>query len=139
MTLPVEELEHILEVAAEYKKENTDKRRADLLGINMEGPFISPAKKGAQDERNIIPCDVEVCERFLKASDGLVKFIGIAPEESEEAIDFIKSVKGKVNVSLAHTNADYKTAKAAFEAGANHAVHLYNAMPPFSHRGRCGL
>ena len=44
MTLPVEELEHILEVAAEYKKENTDKRRADLLGINMEGPFISPAK-----------------------------------------------------------------------------------------------
>ena len=134
MTLPVEELEHILEVAAEYKKENTDKRRADLLGINMEGPFISPAKKGAQDERNIIPCNVEICERFLKASDGLVKFIGIAPEESEEAIDFIKSVKGKVNVSLAHTNADYKTAKAAFEAGANHAVHLYNAMPPFSHR-----
>ena len=134
MTLPVEELEHILEVAAEYKKENTDKRRADLLGINMEGPFISPAKKGAQDERNIIPCNVEICERFLTASDGLVKFIGIAPEESEEAIDFIKSVKGKVNVSLAHTNADYKTAKAAFEAGANHAVHLYNAMPPFSHR-----
>ena len=130
MTLPVEELEHILEVAAEYKKENTDKRRADLLGINMEGPFISRA----QDERNIIPCNVEICERFLKASDGLVKFIGIAPEESEEAIDFIKSVKGKVNVSLAHTNADYKTAKAAFEAGANHAVHLYNAMPPFSHR-----
>lgn len=134
MTLPVEELEHILEVAAEYKKENTDKRRADLLGINMEGPFISPAKKGAQDERNIIPCNVEICERFLKASDGLVKFIGIAPEESEETIDFIKSVKGKVNVSLAHTNADYKTAKAALEAGANHAVHLYNAMPPFSHR-----
>jgi len=134
MTLPVEELEHILEVAAEYKKENTDKRRADLLGINMEGPFISPAKKGAQDERNIIPCNVEICERFLKASDGLVKFIGIAPEESEEAIDFIKAVKDKVNVSLAHTNADYETAKAAFEAGANHAVHLYNAMPPFSHR-----
>lgn len=134
MTLPVEELEHILEVAAEYKKENTDKRRADLLGINMEGPFISPAKKGAQDERNIIPCDMEVCERFLKASDGLVKFIGIAPEESEEAIDFIKAVKDKVNVSLAHTNADYETAKAAFESGANHAVHLYNAMPPFSHR-----
>ena len=43
-------------------------------------------------------------------------------------------VAEKVNVSLAHTNADYKTAKAAFEAGANHAVHLYNAMPPFSHR-----
>ena len=143
MTLPVEELESILKTAAEYKKEceninqietKNDKKRADFVGINMEGPFISPAKKGAQDERNIIPCNVEICERFLKASDGLVKFIGIAPEESEEAIDFIKAVKDKVNVSLAHTNADYETAKAAFEAGANHAVHLYNAMPPFSHR-----
>ena len=100
----------------------------------MEGPFISPIKKGAQDERNIIPCNEQVLERFIKASDGLVKFIGIAPEESDNSIEFIKNVKDKVNVSLAHTNADYDTAMKAFEAGANHAVHLYNAMPPFTHR-----
>ena len=131
MTLPKEQLKKIFKGIGEAEKSGDG---ATVAGINMEGPFISPVKKGAQDERNIIPCNVEICERFLKASDGLVKFIGIAPEESEEAIDFIKSVKGKVNVSLAHTNADYKTAKAAFEAGANHAVHLYNAMPPFSHR-----
>lgn len=134
MTLPVEDLERILRVAAEYKKGAHSKKEADLVGINMEGPFISPAKKGAQDERNIIPCDVEVCERFLEASEGLVKFIGIAPEESENALSFIEAVRDKVNVSLAHTNADYDTAMAAFKAGADHAVHLYNAMPPFTHR-----
>lgn len=134
MTLPGEELEQILRVAAEYKKGPHSKKEADFVGINMEGPFISPAKKGAQDERNIIPCDVKVCERFLEVSEGLVKFMGIAPEESENAVSFIEAVKDKVNVSLAHTNADYDTAMAAFNAGADHAVHLYNAMPAFTHR-----
>ena len=134
MTLPVEELEQILHTAAEYKKETKDCRKADFLGINMEGPFISPAKKGAQDARNILPCNVEICDRFLKASEGLVKFIGIAPEESEHAAEFIREVHEWVNVSLAHTNADYDTAMEACRAGANHAVHLYNAMPAFTHR-----
>ena len=134
MTLPVEELEQILRVAAEYKKGPHSKKEADFVGINLEGPFISPVKKGAQDERNIIPCDVKVCERFLEVSEGLVKFMGIAPEKSENAVSFIEAVKDKVNVSLAHTNADYDTAMAAFNAGADHAVHLYNAMPAFTHR-----
>ena len=134
MTLPVEELEQILRTAAEYKKETKDCRKADFLGINMEGPFISPAKKGAQDARNILPCNVEICDRFLKASEGLVKFIGIAPEESEHAAEFIREVHESVNISLAHTNADYDTAMEACRAGANHAVHLYNAMPAFTHR-----
>ena len=134
MTLPVEELEQILHTAAEYKKETKDCRKADFLGINMEGPFISPAKKGAQDARNILPCNVEICDRFLKASEGLVKFIGIAPEESEHAAEFIREVHERVNISLAHTNADYDTAMEACRAGANHAVHLYNAMPAFTHR-----
>lgn len=132
MTLPVDELEEILKVAAAYKKEFS--KGADLIGINMEGPFISSAKKGAQDERNIISCDTKICQRFLDASEGLVKFVGIAPEESEKSIAFIEQMKDKVNISLAHTNADYDTSKAAFDAGANHAVHLYNAMPAFTHR-----
>ena len=135
MTLPVEELEQILRNAAAYKKtQKTGGFEADLLGLNMEGPFISPVKKGAQDEKNIVPCNVEIAKRFLKASEGLVKFIGIAPEESSEAVAFIKEMKDSVDISLAHTNADYDTAMAAFAAGANHAVHLYNAMPVFTHR-----
>ena len=135
MTLPVEELEQILRNAAAYKKtQKTGGFEADLLGLNMEGPFISPVKKGAQDEKNIVPCNVEIAKRFLKASEGLVKFIGIAPEESSEAVSFIREMKDFVDISLAHTNADYDTAMAAFAAGANHAVHLYNAMPAFTHR-----
>lgn len=134
MTLPVKELEHILQVAAAYQKEKQPPERADLLGINMEGPFISPAKKGAQDEKNILPCDVKLCERFLKLSDGLVKYVGIAPEESTNALEFINKMKDRVSLTLAHTNADYDQAKAAFDAGADHATHLYNAMSAFSHR-----
>lgn len=132
MTLPVEELEQILSVAAQFQKQQTE--GADFVGLNMEGPFISKVKKGAQDERNILPCDVDICKRFLTASEGLVKFIGVAPEESENFVSFIEEMKDKVNISLAHTNADYKKAKAAFDAGAKHAVHLYNAMPAFTHR-----
>ncbi len=136
MTLPVNELEEILAVAAKYKKENASggQGAADLVGVNMEGPFISEAKKGAQDERNIISCDAGICQRFLNASEGLVKFVGIAPERNEKAQEFIRQMKDEVHISLAHTNADYDTAMAAFEAGADHAVHLYNAMPAFTHR-----
>lgn len=134
MTLPVEELKHILNVAAEYKKKGTSPKAADLVGINMEGPFISKVKKGAQDEKNIRPCNIEIAEQFLEASDGLVKFIGIAPEDNDNYLEFINAMKGKVDISLAHTNSDYDTAKKAFDVGANHAVHLYNAMPAFTHR-----
>ena len=131
MTLPKEKLHRIFEAVrqAEHREDE-----AVIRGINMEGPFISKVKKGAQDERNIIPCNVEIAEQFLEASDGLVKFIGIAPEDNEDYLEFIEEMKGKVNISLAHTNADYDTAKKAFDAGANHAVHLYNAMPAFTHR-----
>ena len=75
MTLPVEELEAILRTAAEYREEAGKEEAgtgADLVGVNMEGPFLSKVKKGAQDERNILPCDVEVARRFLEASKGLV-------------------------------------------------------------------
>lgn len=136
MTLPVDELTHILATAASYRKRagEDNPQAADLVGVNMEGPFISAAKKGAQDERNIIPCDAGICRQFLDASEGLVKFVGIAPECSEDALEFIREMKGQVHISLAHTNADYDRAKAAFDAGADHAVHLYNAMPAFTHR-----
>ncbi|MGN1266573.1 MAG: N-acetylglucosamine-6-phosphate deacetylase [Dorea sp.] len=132
MTLPVEELEKILKVAAEYKKEKHE--GADLIGINMEGPFISPVKKGAQDAKNIIACDTEICQKFLDASEGLVKLVAVAPEECKETSSFIKQMKDKVDISLAHTNADYDSADEAFKAGAKHAVHLYNGMSAYTHR-----
>lgn len=131
MTLPTEQLEEILSTAAEYKKEASD--GADLIGVNMEGPFISKEKKGAQDATYIVPCSKDIFHRFQTAAQGLVKYIGIAPEK-EGALEFVEQVKDEVNVSLAHTNAGYDDAKAAYDRGADHAVHLYNAMPPFTHR-----
>ena len=115
MTLPVEMLEHILSVAAQYRKESRE--GADLLGINMEGPFISKEKKGAQDEKHIIPCSMEVFRRFERASGGAVRYIAVAPEEPG-ALAFVEQVKGRVTVSVGHTNADYEQAKKAFEKGA---------------------
>ncbi|MDE7312322.1 MAG: N-acetylglucosamine-6-phosphate deacetylase [Eubacterium sp.] len=146
MTLPKQELVRILRIAAEYKKQCETHsgmpdpvlagcgKGADLLGINMEGPFISSEKKGAQDPKHIVPCSMETAQEFIEASGGLVKLIGVAPENNPDFRSFITQLKGQVHISLAHTNADYDTAMAAFDAGADHAVHLYNAMPPFTHR-----
>lgn len=137
MTLPVQKLESVLAVAAAYRREQQEGKTlpgADLAGINMEGPFISPAKKGAQDARYAVPCDAGLYRRFQEAAGGLIRFVGIAPEESRDAEAFIREVKEEAVVALAHTNADYDTAMAAFRAGAGHAVHLYNAMSPCTHR-----
>ena len=142
MTLPVEELESILKTAAEYKKEceninqietKNDKKRADFVGINMEGPFISASKKGAQAEENILQCDYEYFCRLQKAAKGLIKLVDLAPEEPG-AMEFIEKAKDEVVISLAHTASNYDTAKEAIQRGASHATHLYNAMPPLNHR-----
>ena len=141
--LPVEVLEEVLKLGAAYAREHGERESvsgkdetisADLVGFNMEGPFISHKKKGAQNEKYIIPCDEEVFRRFYTASEGLLKFVGLAPEENPGFADFIRAVKGMAKVSLAHTNADYDTAMRAFHAGASHVVHLYDAMTPFTHR-----
>ncbi len=131
MTLPVEQLEYILSVAADHRRKGGE--GADVLGINMEGPFISRQKKGAQDEAHMIPCSLEVFRRFQAAAEGLVRYIAVAPEEPG-ALAFVEQMHGGVTVSVGHTNATYEQARAAFERGASHAIHLYNAMSPFTHR-----
>lgn len=129
MTLPEEELHKIMQTAAEYKSENG----AKLIGINMEGPFISAKKKGAQAADHIRMCDTKLFNSLQEESGKLIKLVDIAPE-NEGALEFIEKVKGEVVVSLAHTTADYDTAALALDKGASHITHLYNAMPPFNHR-----
>jgi len=135
LTLPVGHLKDVLRMAARMRgelRESAD--TADLVGLNMEGPFISPVKKGAQNGDYILPCDAALCREFHEASEGLLKIIGLAPEESAAFEDYIREVSPFVRVSLAHTNADYDTALRAIRAGARHAVHLCNAMPEMTHR-----
>ena len=129
MTLSEETLTDIANAAAAYKGETG----ADLVGINMEGPFISMAKKGAQNPAFIHRPDVEMFRRLQKASGNLFKLCAIAPEE-EGAAEFISELQDEVVLSVAHTTADFDTAKTAFEKGAKQVTHLYNAMPPFTHR-----
>ena len=103
---------------------------ARILGAHMEGPFISPAKKGAQDEQYILP---PTFARIAPYRD-VIKIITVAPEMIAED-DFIESCcKSGIIVSLGHTAADYETARAAIASGASHITHLCNAMTPLSHR-----
>ena len=103
---------------------------ARILGAHMEGPFISPAKKGAQDEQYILP---PTFARIASYRD-VIKVITVAPEMIVEE-DFIESCcKSGIIVSLGHTAADYETARAAIAAGATHVTHLCNAMTPLNHR-----
>ena len=129
MTIPKDELLEVMKNAGSYEYSGG----SHLVGINMEGPFISPAKKGAQAAENIMHCDYEYFSRLQKAANGLIKLVDIAPEEPG-AMEFIDRAKGEVVISLAHTASDYDTAREAIEHGASHATHLYNAMPPLNHR-----
>ena len=129
MTLPEDTLMEISKIAGNYKATEG----ADLAGINMEGPFISPGKKGAQASTHIVKPDIAMFRRLQEAANGLYRLVDIAPEV-DGAMEFIAELKDEVNISFAHTLADYDIAKKGYDLGANHATHLYNAMPPFSHR-----
>ena len=130
MTYPEEVLGRIADAAAAWE---TVEDGAELVGVNMEGPFFSEKKKGAQNAAYLHKPDAEMFRRLQARARGLFKLCNIAPE-LDGALDCIRSLAGEVRISLAHTDADYDTAKAAYEAGAKQATHLYNAMPPYSHR-----
>lgn len=129
MTFSEEKLIEIAKAAKAHKNE----KGAILCGINMEGPFISMAKKGAQNGKYVHKPDVEMFDRIQEASGGLFKLVDLAPEE-DGAMEFIKAKKGEVVLSIAHTSTDYDTAKEAIDAGVTHITHLYNAMNPINHR-----
>lgn len=129
MTLSEDTLTTVFKAAAKHK----NGKGAELVGINMEGPFVSTAKKGAQNGAFIHKPDAEMFHRLNAASGHMIKHVALAPEEPG-AMEFIEQVKNDTVISIAHTTADYDTAKKAIDAGANHVTHLYNAMPPFTHR-----
>jgi len=106
---------------------------AVLRGINMEGPFINPEKRGAQNLVGVIYPDMGMFDRLYAVSKGNVRILDMAPE-LPGSLELIRHVAKHCAVSLAHTSADYDAAVAAFNAGAVHLTHIFNAMPPFAHR-----
>ncbi len=129
MTLPERALLRICRAARGFTPVNG----ADFLGLYLEGPFISPAKKGAQNETFIRLPDTGLLDRLQEACGGIIRIAAVAPE-SEGAIPFIRENSKRLRISLGHTAADYDTAKKALENGASQLTHLFNAMPPLSHR-----
>ncbi|PKM77161.1 MAG: N-acetylglucosamine-6-phosphate deacetylase [Firmicutes bacterium HGW-Firmicutes-15] len=104
---------------------------AKILGAHMEGPFISPKYKGAQNKDYILKPDFEFIENYIDS----IKIITLAPEEDFQ-FKFIRSVKNNSDIvlSMGHTNANYETALEAMRVGIRNASHIFNAMRPFHHR-----
>lgn len=129
MTFPKERLRQIF---ASIKGAQTEEG-AKVVGINMEGPFLDSAKKGAHVEEWIAAPDAAFVRELNQDVDGLVRLVTLAPN-MEGAEDFIKEMHEEVCISLGHTAADYDCASGAMKLGAHHVTHLYNAMQPFGHR-----
>ena len=108
-----------------------DLKGAQILGAHMEGPFISPIRKGAHNKEFIVRPDFELIETYRD----VIKVITMAPEE-DAGFNFIKRIKEDFDIvlSIGHTNADYETAMQAILGGVESATHLFNAMAPLHHR-----
>lgn len=104
-----------------------------VLGVQLEGPFINPVKKGAHIAKYIMKPDVKDLERFMEEADGVVKMMTLAPEQcSAEAIQLL--LQHGVLLSAGHSNATFEEANIGFSRGIPAATHLFNAMSPLHHR-----
>lgn len=132
MTLPEEQLTAICKNTVAHRSRNSG--GAEVVGAHLEGPFLCRSKKGAQNGDYLHDPDIPMLKRLEEAAEGCVRLVTLAPEQPG-AIKFIQAAKEMgIAVSVGHTAADYDAARAAFEAGAGHVTHLYNAMPPLHHR-----
>jgi N-acetylglucosamine-6-phosphate deacetylase len=132
MTLPYDVLEKAFTAAAQFH-ENAPEGCSRLMGIQMEGPFFSEKKKGAQNGVYLKDPDFVAFKMLYEASKGLVRIADVAAE-LPGALEFTKKASNLCTVSVAHTDATYEEAKAVFEAGATHLTHLFNVMPGIHHR-----
>lgn len=130
MTLPEERLAPIVASVAAHEAAAGE---AGIVGINMEGPYIAPDKVGAQNPAYVRSASIEEFDRLQHQAKGLIKLVDVAPEQPGN-LEFIRQMSHDVRVSVAHTCTGYDDACAAFDAGARHMTHLFNAMPALHHR-----
>ncbi len=132
MTLPYDVLEKAFAAGrklADLQPEGCSR----IMGIQMEGPYFSEKKKGAQNGAYLKTPDYEGFKKLYDGCGGLVRIVDLAPELPGSA-EFVEKASKLCTVSVAHTDSDYDHAKAAFDAGATHLTHLYNGMPSIHHR-----
>ena len=106
---------------------------ARIRGIHMEGPYFSYKKRGAQNPAYLKDPDFEEFRKLNEISGNLIRIVDVAPE-LPGALDFIRKASRICTVSVAHTDATYEQAKAAFGAGASHLTHMFNGMNAIDHR-----
>ncbi|OAI49475.1 hypothetical protein AYO45_02325 [Gammaproteobacteria bacterium SCGC AG-212-F23] len=124
MTASGEQIEKVLSSVSEFK--NT--AGAEIVGIHLEGPFLSPQKTGAQRKEFLCAPDLELFKKWQALAKNKIKLVTLAPEypNSSEFIQYLK--QNNIIASLGHTHATYAESKAAIQAGCTHATHLFNAM-----------
>lgn len=130
MTVSKAEITKAFDIARELK-DSDEYYGAKIIGVNAEGPFINPSKKGAQAEEHILRPDAD----FILDNADIIKVFTVAPE-MDGGLECIKKVyaDGRVLVSMGHTGATFEEANAGIEAGVRHTTHLFNAMTALMHR-----
>ena len=132
MTLPYDVLEKAFATGRKLADEQPE-GCSRLMGIQMEGPYFSEKKKGAQNGAYLKTPDYEGFQKLYDGCGGLVRIVDLAPELPNSK-EFVEKASKLCTVSVAHTDSDYDHAKMAFDAGATHLTHLYNGMPGIHHR-----
>ncbi|NJJ41243.1 N-acetylglucosamine-6-phosphate deacetylase [Paenibacillus apii] len=132
MTASKEAIDRVLAVVSAYRSE--DMPYAQIAGIHLEGPFISPKWPGAQNPEHIVPPNTLWLEEWESDYPGLIRQVTLAPERegAEAAITWLR--KHGITAALGHTDATYEQVIAAADAGLNQAVHAFNQMTPLHHR-----
>lgn len=134
MTQEKDAIEKALVNAGNTIQKQADSGKAEVLGIHLEGPFISPEKAGAQPTQYIIPPDITLFKKWQQAADHHIKLVTLAPE-AEGGLEFVRYLaENGVVASIGHTNATYDEVDQAIAAGATHVTHLYNGMRGLHHR-----
>ena len=119
--------------AAVARRDETDSC-ARPLGIHLEGPFISHAKRGVHPPQDLIAPSAKMLDRFWNASGGSLRMMTIAPELPGAIETILRATELGIHASLGHSAATYGEARAGIDAGADHATHTFNAMRPLDHR-----
>jgi N-acetylglucosamine-6-phosphate deacetylase len=125
-----------VEGIAQYisQQHETEEARAEVLGVHFEGPFISPARRGVHQTEFLQLPSAAMLEKMVQAAAGKALILTIAPELLGAMPCMDAARNAGLVVAMGHTDATYEQARAAIAHGAHHAVHVYNAMRPFSHR-----
>jgi N-acetylglucosamine-6-phosphate deacetylase len=129
VTNPIAELEASLGVIAGLAASDPL-----ILGSHLEGPFLSPARRGAHNSAYLLDPQPAALDRLLDAARGSLRQVTLAPElpNAFELINVL--VEADVVVAIGHTEADFATARRAFDSGARLLTHAFNAMPGIGHR-----